>query len=243
MTKTTASRKAPAKAIKEKYVAETENLLNNFTPTARQMEAINIGRKNTISFLTGPAGTGKTSAILWDFCKEYLRDNTKKIVVVRAPMEAGQLDKIGFLPNSLEEKTAPHFESTKEILNNFLGKNKVDCDTGKRIQLLIPNYMIGRTIDNALVLVDEAQVLQPMILKLILERTGINSRVIVTGDPSQLYTGTQEAKLRNGLSDAIMKFAPNGKPKYENIGFYKFNVDGVMRSDIVKTVIQAYGGE
>lgn len=242
MTKTTASRKAPTKAIKEKYVAQTENLLNNFTPTVRQMEAISVGRKNIISFITGPAGTGKTSAFLWDFCKEYLRDNTKKIVVVRAPMEAGQLDKIGFLPNSLEEKTAPHFESTKEILYGFLGKNKVECDIGKRIQLLIPNYMIGRTIDNALVLVDEAQVLQPMILKLILERTGVNSRVIVTGDPSQLYTGTQEAKLRNGLSDAIKKFTVDGKPRFDNIGFYKFNVDDVMRSDIVKTVIRAYGG-
>lgn len=243
MAKSLASRKGPSSANKERYVSETENLLNNFQPTDSQWEAIHTARDNTISFIDGPAGTGKTSAILWDFCKEYLRDNTKRIVVVRSPMEAGQLDKIGFLPNSLEEKTEPHFKSTKEILSNFLGKNKVECDLGKRIQLIIPNFMIGSTLDNALVMIDEAQVLQPMILKLMLERTGINSRVVVMGDPSQLYTNTQEAKLRNGLTDAINRFAPGGKPGFENIGYHKFTLDDVMRSDIVKTVIRAYGGK
>lgn len=235
------TRSGPTKAQKEKYVSDIERSLLNFKPTDNQYNAIDICRENTLSFVIGPAGTGKTSAILWDYCREYLRDTTKKIVIVRAAMEAGQLDKIGFLPDDLKQKTAPHFESTKKILCEFLGNNKVEADEDKRIFFKIPNYMIGSTMDNSLVLVDEAQCLQPMILKLILERTGVNSRVVVMGDPSQLYVGTNEAKLRNGLSDAVARFVDSrGNPKYNDVGFYQFDVEDVMRSDIVKTVIRAY---
>ena len=226
---------------KEKYVKETFNGLSQFKPTERQREMLDVIRYNTLSFVEAPAGCGKSSVVLWDYCQEYLRDPTKKIIVIRTPVEAASLDKIGFLPNSLQEKCEPHFESTKRILEDFLGKNKVECDMESRIFFKIPSYMLGCTIDNALVCVDEAQVMQPMILKLILERTGLNSRVCVLGDKSQLYSNEREASLRNGLSDALGRFFDKDmKPCFPDVGYYSFDVEDVMRSEIVKTVIKAY---
>ena len=226
---------------KEKYVKEVASGLSQFKPTEKQREMLDVIRYNTLSIIEAPAGTGKSSTILWDYCQEYLRDPTKKIVVVRTPVEAASLDKIGYLPNGLEDKIAPHFESTKRILVDFLGKNKVECDMDQRIFFKIPNYMVGSTIDNALILIDEGQLLQPMILKLILERLGVNSRCAVAGDASQIYANDKEAKLRNGLSDLINRFFDKDmNPCFPEVGYYSFDVEEVQRSEIVKTVIKAY---
>ena len=226
---------------KEKYVKETVNGLTQFKPTEKQRQMLDVIRYNTLSVVEAPAGTGKTSTVLWDYCQEYLRDPTKKIVVVRTPVEAASLDKVGFLPNSLQEKCAPHFESTKRILEEFSGKNKVECDMDQRIFFKIPNYMVGSTIDNALILIDEGQLMQPMIMKLILERLGLNSRCSVVGDASQIYANEREAKLRNGLSDMIYRFFDDDmKPLYPDVGYFSFDVEDVQRSEIVKTVISAY---
>lgn len=226
---------------KAKFLSNTPTGLGSFKLTARQEEMRGVINENIISFVEAPAGCGKTSVVLWDFCKEYLRDTTKKIVVVRTPVEAASLDKIGFLPNDLNAKIEPHFESTKRILTDFLGAGRVECDMDHRIFFKIPNYMVGSTIDNALIVIDEAQLIQPMILKLILERTGQNSRVVVLGDSSQIYANEREANLRNGLSDALARFFNSDMScKYAGIGYYQFDVDDVQRSDIVKSVIRAY---
>ena len=225
----------------EKY-ASTPGV-DHFFPTSEQKTAINVARSNTLSFIIGPPGTGKSSAIMWDYCKEYLKNPSKQIVVVKSPTEAGQLDKIGYLKGDLSDKLEAHFVSNRKILDDFLGKGKVDCDLGKRIHFLIPNFLLGQTLDNCLIVVEEAQQLQPMLMKLILERTGQNSRVCVLGDPLQLYTDSKETKLRNGLTDAVNRFFNTEEyPLYDDVGLYRFSSNSVVRSEIVKTVIRAYYG-
>lgn len=226
---------------KTKFVEAQHEKIKQFMPTEDQKEAINIARQNTLTFISGVPGSGKSSCILWDYCQEYLKDNSKQIIIVKSPTEAGQLDKLGFLPGDKNEKLDVHFVANRKILEDFLGKGKVECDFGKRIHFLPPNYLLGMTLDNALICVEESQQLQPMILKLILERTGLGSRVAVVGDPMQLYTDAKESKLRNGLSDAISRFFDSeGNAKYDDVGYYQFGVESVMRSEIVKTVIKAY---
>ena len=233
------SRERPHK--KPKASEETTTRLNMFTPTESQKEAINVARGHTLSIIEGVPGSGKSTAILWDYCQEYLKDPSKQIVVVKSPTEAGQLDKVGYLPGTLDEKLSQHFIANRRILEEFLGKGKVECDLNKRIHLLVPNYLLGMTLDNSLVLVEEAQQLQPMMLKLILERTGLSSRVAVVGDKMQLYTDKKESKLRNGLTDMVERFFDeDGNPRYNDVGYYKFGIESVMRSEIVKTVIKAY---
>lgn len=212
---------------------------HNFKLTESQKELVDKVNNHTLTFVDAVAGTGKSTAVLYAFVKEYLRDNTKQIIVIRTPAEAGGLDKIGFLPNELSQKIEPHFASSKKILEQLLNKGKVETDMDHRIKFKIPNFELGATWDNALVLIDEAQQLQPMIMKLLLERIGVGTTVAVIGDGTQLYAS--EAAKRNGLTDAVKRFInEDGTPKYQDIAFHKFSVEDVQRSDIVKTVIRAY---
>jgi phosphate starvation-inducible PhoH-like protein len=178
---------------------------------------------------------------LWHFVKEYLTDHNKQIIVVRTPVEFAD-DKIGFLPNDLNSKTEVHFAAAKKILEDFLGKGKVESDFDERISFKIPNYMLGCTFTDSLVLIDEAQQMSPQILKLILERIGEGCKVVVAGDSNQLF---ESGGKRNGLADAIDRFfkVENGfiSSKYEDVGFHEFGVSEIMRSQIVKTVVSAYG--
>ena len=216
---------------------------HHFKPTAAQQELIDKIEANTLTFVASPAGTGKTASILWHFCKEYVRDNTKKLIVIRTPVEAG-MDKIGALPDDYSAKVAPHFDSTKKILEQMLTRGKVESDMEHRIFFKIPNFCLGATFDNALILIDEVQQLQPMILKLLLERTGIDTKVVCAGDNTQLYATNSDK--RNALKDALPRFfaEDNGMlvPKYDSVAFHSFGVQDIMRSDIVKTVVTAYTG-
>ena len=216
------------------------NGIGEFTLTSTQKELANKITENTLTFVDSPAGTGKTLTILHTFVKEYLKDTSKKIIVIRTPVEAGGLDKVGFLPSELHLKLEPHFASTKNILVQLLNKGKVETDIDNRIFFKVPNFELGNTWDNSLVLIDEAQALQPMIMKLLLERVGVNTKVVVAGDSSQLYA--TEAAKRNGLKDALTRFLVNGEPKFDDVAFHKFGVQDVQRSEIVKTVITAYQG-
>lgn len=215
--------------------------INNFVLSNAQKSAQNVIRSNVLSFIEGPAGTGKSLSILHYFVKQYLEDNTKNIVVIKTPVESSGRDRIGFLPDDLSAKLEPHFSATKKTLSDLLTEGKVNCDIDKRIHFMCPNFILGSTLDNALILIEEAQQLEPMIMKLLLERIGQNSICVVTGDPKQLYTYD---KNRNGLSDAVSRFfdvdGKTVKNKYDNVGYFAFKPHDVQRSDIVKTVVEAY---
>lgn len=217
------------------------NGIGDFKLTPNQQELANKITANTLTFVDSPAGTGKSLTVLHTFVKEYLRDTSKRIVIIRTPVEAGGLDKLGFLPDDLASKVEPHFASTKRLLEQLLNKGKVETDLNNRIFFKVPNFELGATWDNSLVLIDEAQALQPMIMKLLLERIGVNTRVVVAGDSSQLYA--TDASQRNGLKDALGRFLDDDKqPKFDDMAFHRFTVSDVMRSEIVKTVITAYQG-
>lgn len=225
---------------KTSEVEKVEDKIKQFTPTASQKTFINKIRGNTLTVVDAPAGVGKTAAALWYFAQEYVANPQLNIMIIRTPAELGD-DKIGFLPDSASAKVAPHFESSKCILEQFLGKNKVTADLEKRIHFTIPNFVLGKTIDNTLVLIDECQMLSSGVMKLLLERVGKNTKVVVAGCTQQMYATD---KKRNGLQDLIGRFfVKNGAEwmtKYDNTAIHEFTIDDVQRSDFVKTVIMAY---
>lgn len=226
------------KAKTNKWVAS--NGIMDFQLSASQQELQDKIMSNTLTWCVGPAGTGKSLAVLYTFVKEYLKDNTKQIIILRTPVEAG-MDRIGHLPNDYNQKVEPHFASAKKLLEQLLSKGKVETDLDHRIQFKIPNFCLGATFDNSLVFIDEAQQLQPMIMKLLLERIGENSRVVVAGDNTQLYA--HAAEQRNGLKDALPRFFHQDMtPKYPEMAYHEFSVEDVMRSDIVKSIIRGYTG-
>lgn len=223
---------------KEKFNNNTYSGIERFSPTQSQKVLANKIRQNTITFCDSVAGTGKTSTALWYFCQEYIKDNSKKILVIRTPVEAGQ-DKIGALPNDKDEKIAPHFSSVRHILCEFLGKGKFEADFNNRIFFDIPNFQLGNTWTDSLVVIDESQALAPSILKLLLERIGQGTKVVVLGCSSQMYSGKKD---RDALSDAIYRFFDEyGNPFYDEFALHKFSIEDVMRNDVVKSVISAYG--
>lgn len=245
---------APRKTRKEKTQQGTTPTINrkvanwagsngigDFKLTTNQQILADKINNHTLTFVDSPAGTGKSLTTLHTFVKEYLKDTSKRIIIIRTPVEAGGLDKVGFLPSELHVKLEPHFASTKRILEQLLNKGKVETDLDNRIFFKVPNFELGATWDNSLVYINEAQALQPMIMKLLLERIGLNTRVVVDGDSSQLYAS--EAAKRNGLKDALGRFFDKDmNPKFDDVAFHKFGINDVQRSEIVKTVITAYQG-
>lgn len=219
-------------------VQKVQARLQRFVPTETQYEFISKIENNVVTFVDSPAGTGKTSAALFYFCQQYLSNPTLEIVVTRTPAEIGK-DRIGFLPNDVSSKCAVHYASTKKIIEGFIGKEKFIADFEKRIHFTIPNYLLGATMDNCCWLLDEGQLFQPIIMKLLLERIGTNTKVVVSGSGSQIYTGDTG---RGGMHDAIGRFFDkNHKPLYPNFAYHHFTVEDVMRSEVVKDVLRAYG--
>ena len=213
---------------------------NQYQLTDTQKQFANKILENDMVVCSAPSGTGKTLATLHTFVKIYLQDRTKQIIVVRTPVEAG-MDKIGFLPNDLNSKLEPHFASAKVLLTKLLNKGKVETDMDHRIHFKIPNYLLGSTLDNTLLAIDESQEIPPLILKLILERVGENSKVVVLGDPSQRYSTD---KGRNGLTDVIQRFFTEEDgyidQRFEGVDYHSFDIDDVQRSEFCKTVLRAY---
>jgi phosphate starvation-inducible PhoH-like protein len=228
------------------YQGENSEKNNNgytkLTLSDAQKDCLKVIQNNILTFVKGPAGAGKSLAAFYYAVMESQKNHTQKIIVIRTPVESGK-DRIGFLPDDLSKKLEPHFASTKILLETLLTPGKVDADlngANKKIQFLIPNYALGATFDNCTIIIDEAQMLEPLIMKLLLERTGINSKVIVLGDPTQVYAKDHS---RNGLSHAYNRFFnEDGTPKFEDVGTYSFGIKDIMRSDFVKTVISAYSG-
>lgn len=236
--KKTRADKAPRQSTRQDSYAG----MDSFNPSVWQKEALDVIQEHDITLIDSFAGSGKTSVALYYACQQYLADVNKQIVFVRTPAEMG-MDRIGFLPGAatLDDKLGMHFESTKILLTDFIGKGKFEADIGKRIHFTIPNFALGHTRTDTVYILDEVQLMQPLILKLLLERIGHNTKTIVLGSSGQLYASE---KGRNALRDAMDRFfTKDMEKKYEGIGYYKFPIESIMRADIVKDVIRAYDND
>lgn len=227
--------------VKEKFVAENlEKVINSFVPSEDQKDFISKIHHNTITFVDSEAASGKTSSTLYYFCKEYVKDPYKQIIVVRTPVEVGT-DKVGYLSGDLTQKLEVHYQSTREALEKFLGKPRVEADLGERIHFRIPNYMLGATLDNCLVLIDEAQQLSPEILKLMLTRIGQDSKVVVAGCSNQMFkTGYGRDALKDAWNRFTEEFEGEVVPKYDGVEIHQFKATEQHRHPVVSSVIHAY---
>jgi phosphate starvation-inducible PhoH-like protein len=225
-------------ASKDKTVTELKNYNNangidRWELSNEQKELSKIISMSDMTLVSGKAGVGKTAAILHNYVKEYLSDVSKHIVIIRTPVEVG-LDKIGFLPGDSKEKLEPHFAPFKKILELLMSKDKVKCDLNKRIHFSIPNFLLGDSLDDSLIIVSEAQQLPKEVVRLIMERVGNNSKIVFEGDESQKYTTTG---IRSGLSHAFGLFQ---KHPTEGVDFYTFSGNTNMRSDFVGRINKVY---
>lgn len=197
----------------------------------KQKKYIASIKNKVITFGIGPAGTGKTYIAAVIASDMLLAGEIKQIIITRPAVESGE--KLGFLPGDEHEKYAPYIAPFREILNSRLGKSRVDYMLKNEIIKAEPfAYMRGKTFNDALVILDEAQNTTKVQLKLLLTRIGQNCRVVVDGDIDQ-------CDIHNsGLQDAVdrLSYIPT-------VDVIKFNVEEVVRSGICGEIITAYSQE
>ncbi len=222
---------ADVKSIKDKKVVVTfsGNIIKPKTKT--QLNYVENIDKNTLNFGIGPAGTGKTFLAVAMAVKYYKEKKIKKIILTRPAIEAGE--NLGFLPGDLQDKVDPYLRPLYDALGYILGTENYQKMKEKEIIEVAPlAYMRGRTLDDAFIILDEAQNTSKDQMKMFLTRFGKNSKVVVNGDITQidLHRGKQ-----SGLSHAtaILK-------NINDISITKFSHKDVIRHKLVKKIIERY---
>lgn len=198
--------------------------------TANQADYLQAIEEHTITFGVGPAGSGKTYLAMAKAVEGFLRGDYKRILLSRPVVEAGE--HLGFLPGGLEEKLDPYLRPLYDALNEMLAPGDLARLMGEGIIEVAPlAYMRGRTLSNAFVVLDEAQNTSPEQMKMFLTRLGFGSRVVVTGDMSQVDLGNKPSGLRvvrDILGDV------------EGIAWCDLTSDDVVRHPLVGEIVDAY---
>ena len=199
--------------------------------TPGQSNYLQIAHKNDICFAIGPAGTGKTYLAVAFAVSSLNRGVVNKIVLARPAVEAGE--SLGFLPGDFREKIDPYLRPLYDALDDMMPSEKLKNYIEKGVIEIVPlAYMRGRTLNNAFVILDEAQNATDMQMKMFLTRLGVNSKAIITGDITQIDL---PPKTISGLVQAkdILK-------GIEGVGFVYFEKSDVVRHKLVKDIIDAY---
>ena len=204
----------------------------NVTPkTINQRIYLDALEKFDLVFGIGPAGTGKTYLAVAMAVSALLNKRVSRIILTRPALEAGE--KIGFLPGTLQEKVDPYLRPLYDALFEMLESEKVEKFLERNVIEVAPiAFMRGRTLNDAFIILDEAQNTTPEQMKMVLTRQGFNSRMVITGDITQ--TDLPPGR-KSGLADAIEVLAG-----IEEIRFVHFNERDVVRHSLVQKIVRAY---
>ncbi|HEN2274266.1 TPA: PhoH family protein [Streptococcus agalactiae] len=188
-------------------------------------------KNHDVVFGIGPAGTGKTFLAVTLAVTALKRGQVKRIILTRPAVEAGE--SLGFLPGDLKEKVDPYLRPVYDALYQILGKEQTSRLMEREIIEIAPlAYMRGRTLDDAFVILDEAQNTTIMQMKMFLTRLGFNSKMIVNGDVSQIDL---PKNVKSGLIDAVEKLR-----NIKKIDFIHLSAKDVVRHPVVAEIINAY---
>jgi phosphate starvation-inducible PhoH-like protein len=199
--------------------------------TDNQKRLVEAAEKYDLVFAIGPAGTGKTYTAVAIAVRALKNKEVKKIIITRPAVEAGE--NLGFLPGDLKEKIDPYLRPIYDALDDMIPAEKLKFYTENRIIEIAPlAYMRGRTLNNAFILLDEAQNTTPMQMKMFLTRMGPTSKAIITGDRSQIDLPN---KQKSGLIESV-EILKNIK----GISFVELDGRDVVRHRLVREIITAY---
>ena len=229
-------------AKEEGNLKEIEKVYNDFIcmtmngrpvrpKTLGQKKYIDLIKKNTIIFGVGPAGTGKTYLAMAMAITAFKNEEVNRIILTRPAIEAGE--KLGFLPGDLQQKVDPYLRPLYDALHEIMGADTFMKNMEKGLIEVAPlAYMRGRTLDNAFIVLDEAQNTTPEQMKMFLTRIGYGSKAVITGDLTQI--DLTEGK-HSGLLEATKILSD-----IEDIGIITLTNKDVVRHPLVQKIIQAY---
>ncbi len=199
--------------------------------TPNQQKLVDTVMKHDLTFTLGPAGTGKTYISVALAVRALKNKEVKKIIISRPVVEAGE--SLGFLPGDMKEKVDPYLRPIYDALEDMIPAEKLKFYQENKIIEIAPlAYMRGRTLNNAFVLLDEAQNTTPSQIKMFLTRMGPTAKVMVNGDRSQIDLPTRQ---KSGLMQA-MDILKN----VQGIGYVEMTSEDVVRHRLVKEIVEAY---
>jgi len=196
-----------------------------------QQKLIDAYNKNDLVIVEGPAGTGKTYISIALAVKAFKEKNIRKIILSRPAVEAGE--KLGFLPGDMKEKIDPYLQPLYDALEDMLPSVKLQDMMEKRIIQIAPlAFMRGRTLNDAVVILDEAQNTTPAQIKMFMTRMGCNTKMIITGDITQIDLPRGQ---QSGLVDAMHVLRD-----IKDIAFVKLTQKDIVRHKLVTKIVNAY---
>ena len=196
-----------------------------------QQQLVDAYEKNDMVFATGPAGTGKTYLSIALAVRALKEKTARKIILSRPAVEAGE--KLGFLPGDMKEKIDPYLQPLYDALGDMLPAVKLQDMMEKNIIQIAPlAFMRGRTLSDAVVILDEAQNTTPAQLRMFLTRMGWDTKMIITGDMTQIDLPRGQ---RSGLAEALQILKD-----VEGIGFVELNKKDIVRHKLVTRIVNAY---
>ncbi len=199
--------------------------------TKGQLKYVETMMKNDLAFCTGPAGTGKTYLAVAVAVSMLKKKQIRKIVLARPAVEAGE--RLGFLPGDMQAKVNPYlrplFDSLEDMMEFSQMRKFLEMDI---IEIIPLAFMRGRTLNEAMIICDEAQNTLPSQMLMFLTRMGRGSKMIITGDITQIDL---ESKQRSGMVDAIEKLRG-----IKGIGFVELTQDDIVRHSLVQDIVEAY---
>lgn len=199
--------------------------------TIGQMQYVDQMRNNTIVFGIGPAGTGKTYLAMAMAITAFKKNQVKRIILTRPAIEAGE--KLGFLPGDLQSKVDPYLRPLYDALFEIMGPEAFEKNLERGLIEVAPlAYMRGRTLDNAFIVLDEAQNTTPQQMKMFLTRIGMGSKAVITGDITQIDLPPSD---QSGLIEAGEILT-----EIDGIGFTYLTRKDVVRHPLVQKIIDAY---
>ncbi|MCR4658153.1 MAG: PhoH family protein [Lachnospiraceae bacterium] len=222
---------SPLSAMDEGIICHTTSGKPIKPKTIAQKEYVDLIRDRMIVFSIGPAGTGKTYLAMAMAITAFKQEEVSRIILTRPAIEAGE--KLGFLPGDLQSKVDPYLRPLYDALYEIMGADSFQKNTEKGLIEVAPlAYMRGRTLDNAFIILDEAQNTTSAQMKMFLTRIGFGSKAVITGDPTQkdLAPGTV-----SGL-DTALKVLRN----IPEIGVSRLTSVDVVRHPLVQKIVKAY---
>ncbi len=198
---------------------------------ANHQKMVDFIKKNDMLFAVGPAGTGKTYTAVALAVRALKEKEVRRIILTRPAVEAGE--NLGFLPGDFKEKLDPYMQPLYDALRDMIPHEKLDGYLERGILQIAPlAFMRGRTLDNAFVILDEAQNTTHNQMKMFLTRMGKNAKFIITGDPGQIDLPRKQV---SGLKEAILALK-----NITGIGIVQLDEKDVVRHRLVKKIIKAY---